>query len=162
HRAFTRPTSNNVGPKRDRSTNPQFAGIALAGIDAHGAGELVPHFARLPGLPREPLRPPAVVGIFLPLLARDRIGERLRRRDWQLHQLGDFGIADDALGVASLRHGFHVLEKAIADHRDAAIARAEQLLAAIRDRALADPGDDVLVDDVARDPAAVGVLDRPV
>src|SRR5262249_31388032 len=33
-------------------------------------------------------------------------------------------------------------------------------LAAVGDRALADPGDDVLVDDVAGDPAAVRVLDR--
>ena len=60
-----------------------------------------------------------------------------------------------ALGSCALRDGIEILEQALADHRDAEVAGAEILLGAVGDAALPDPGDDVLVDDVARDPAAV-------
>src|SRR5262249_30037277 len=52
------------------------------------------------------------------------------------------------------------VEEALADHGDAEVAGAEILLGAVRDGALADPGDDVLIDHVARDPAPALVLDR--
>src|SRR5262249_48722806 len=52
------------------------------------------------------------------------------------------------------------LEQALADHHDAEIAGADVLLGAVGDAALTDPGDDVLVDHVAGDPAALLVLDR--
>src|SRR5262249_16384700 len=64
------------------------------------------------------------------------------------------------LGIATLRDRVEVLEQPFADHDDAEVARPEVLLGAVGDTALTDPGDDVLVDDVARDPAAVLVLDR--
>ena len=52
-------------------------------------------------------------------------------------------------------------EEAPPQHRDAAVAGTQRLPAAVGHRALADPGDDVLVDDVAGDPPAGDrVLDR--
>src|SRR6185436_4382312 len=47
-----------------------------------------------------------------------------------------------------------VVEQAPAQQADPAIARAEVLARAIGDSALAHPGDDVLIDDVAGDPLA--------
>src|SRR6202012_2600353 len=56
--------------------------------------------------------------------------------------------------------GVELLEKAVAHHGHADIARAQIFLAAIGNAALADPGDNVLVDDMAGNPAAGIVLDR--
>ena len=69
-------------------------------------------------------------------------------------------IADHALRIAAGLDRLDLLEEAIAHHGDADVARAQMLLRAVGDRALPDPGDDVLVDDVAGDPAAVLAPDR--
>src|SRR6476646_3771576 len=70
------------------------------------------------------------------------------------------GAAHGAFGVVAARYGIELLEQALAHHGDAEVAGAEILLGAVGDSALPDPGDDILVDDVARNPAAVDVLDR--
>src|SRR5207253_10923771 len=52
---------------------------------------------------------------------------------------------------------------ATADHHDAAVARAQIFLAAIGDAALPDPGHEILVHDMAGDPASgPWVHDRPL
>src|SRR5262245_64451796 len=48
------------------------------------------------------------------------------------------------------RDGLELLEPALADHHDSEVAWADVLLRAVGDPALTNPGDDVLMDDVAR------------
>src|SRR5262249_36047812 len=98
--------------------------------------------------------------ILLVVLEHDAFGHFLLLVEGQIDAPGEVGAADDRLGVAALGDGVEIIEQALADHGDAHIAGAEVLLGAIGDAALADPGDDVLVDDVAGDPAAALVLDR--
>src|SRR5690348_16477976 len=129
------PATNH---RRPVLTDAQLARITLAGINSHGVREFVVNLAWLPGLPWKPLGAAAVVRVLLPLLARQTLSERLGRGDRQRHQLGDLRIADDAFWIAALGDRIHFGEEPVADHRDAAVARAEQLLAAIGDRTLAD------------------------
>src|SRR6202030_1639269 len=70
------------------------------------------------------------------------------------------GAADDAARLLAGRHGLELLQEAAAHHGDADVARTQMLLGAIGDAALAGPGDDVLIDDVAGDKAAGLVLQR--
>src|SRR5262249_7879971 len=72
----------------------------------------------------------------------------------------DVRAANDRLRLAALGKGVEVIEQALADHGDAEVARTDVLLGAIGDPALADPGDDVLIDDMAGDPSPALVLDR--
>src|SRR5262249_42517478 len=99
-------------------------------------------------------------GVSLVVLKRNPLDAFLFLEEGQLDAIGDVRVADDRLGIATLRDRVEVLEQPFADHDDAEVARPEVLLGAVGDTALTDPGDDVLVDDVARDPAAVLVLDR--
>src|SRR5262249_39471367 len=98
--------------------------------------------------------------VFLVILERDPLDALLFLEEGQLDALRHVRVADDRLRIAALGDGVEIVEQALADHHDAEVAGADVLLAAVGDRALADPGDDVLVDHVAGDPAAVLVLDR--
>src|SRR6185437_10324710 len=66
----------------------------------------------------------------------------------------DLGVANDRLRVAALGDGLDVLEEAVADHGDAAVAAREMLLAAVGDDALPDPGGEVLIHHAAGQPFA--------
>src|SRR5690606_29977251 len=70
-------------------------------------------------------------------------------------------IAHETLRVPALRDRVEIVEELAPHHRDAAVAAAEVLPRAVGDAALADPRDEVLVHDVAGDPATGRlVLDR--
>ena len=58
-------------------------------------------------------------------------------------------IADDGLGILASGDGFQIAQEALAQHDDAAIARAQVLLRPIRDRSLANPCDEILIHHVA-------------
>src|SRR5215831_2164417 len=129
-------------------------------LETHRLAEVAPHVLRLTVMPAE------VVQQILP----ERVLAILRER----HALGvepaaDVGeldahvarwITDQALGVLAASDRVEVAEELPAHERDAAVARAEILPGPVGDRPLADPGDDVLVDDVAGDPASARVAYR--
>ncbi len=76
--------------------------------------------------------------------------------------LGHFRVANSADRVFAPRDLLHFFEELVAHHGDAAVAGAEEFLAAVGDRALANPRDNVLIDDVTRKSSALGILDRAV
>ncbi len=98
--------------------------------------------------------------VVLVLIEREALHHLPLLEERQLDETRQVRIADHCLGIAALRDGVEVVEEALADHGDAHVARTQILLGAIGDPALAHPGDEVLVHDVARDPATVLVLDR--
>ena len=57
-------------------------------------------------------------------------------------------------GIFASGDGFQIAQEALAQHEDAAIARAQVLLGPVGDGSLPHPGDEILIHDVARDPAA--------
>src|SRR4051794_39472832 len=63
-------------------------------------------------------------------------------------------VAERVLRIAALGHQVHLLEHLLAHHHDAAVAGAQVLQGAIGEVVLADPGHEILVHDVARDPSA--------
>src|SRR6266852_1369310 len=130
--------------------------------DAHRLLEGTADFRRLPKAVPEGFEAGLEQRIPVELVERDAFGALPFLEKRQLDEFGDVGVADHALGVLAARDGVELVEEALADHRNAEVAGADILLGAVGDRALPDPGDDVLVDDVARDPAAVLVLDRAV
>src|SRR5262249_7737051 len=129
--------------------------LPLRWLNTTGASLRCPSPARMPAAPRGVGRSSAETpSVSLPLDAF------LFLEEGQVDAIGDVRVADDRLGVATLGDRVEILEQPFADHDDSEVARPEVLLCAVGDAALTDPGDDVLVDDVARDPAAMLVLDR--
>src|SRR5262249_35975447 len=128
--------------------------------NAHRLLEGAAHLRRLTDAVAERLEPRLQQRIPLVLLEGDSLDTFLLLIEGQLDAARHVRIADDRLRLAPLRHGIEIVEQALADHRDAEIAGAEILLGAVGDAPLPDPGDDVLVDHMAGDPAPVGILDR--
>src|SRR5712691_132697 len=128
--------------------------------DAHGLLEGAPHLRRLAIAMAERLQAGLEQRIFLVVLERNALDALFFLEIGQLDAFGQVRAADDRLGIAALRDGVEIVEQALADHRNAHVARADILLGAVGDPPLPDPGDDVLVDDVARNPAPVLALDR--
>src|ERR687892_989948 len=109
--------------------------LRLAGVEDHRAGAVGRPHRRAPALADGWQRQPVV----------------LRR------------IADDGLGITAAGDDVGLLQHTPAQQDDAPITLAEVLLRAVGNGALADPGHEVLVHDVAGDPASRGGLaDRPV
>src|SRR5262249_28668693 len=127
---------------------------------AQGLFERPPHLGRLAVAVPKRLQARLEQGIFLVVLERDPLDAFFFLEVRQLDAFGHVRVADDRLRIAALGDGVEIVEQALADHHNSEVARADVFLAAVGDHALTDPGDDVLVDDVARDPAAVRVLDR--
>src|ERR1019366_285180 len=127
---------------------------------AYGLIEGAAHLRRLAVLPAEIIEARLEDRDGLELRAGDAFDAAPALHVRQFDAARDVRVADDALGLGAGRERRELLEKALADHRDADIAGAEILQGAVRDRALPNPGDDVLVDDMARDPAPIRVLDR--
>ncbi len=97
------------------------------------------------------------------IAAREPVDEAVAVDDGQPDAPVQLGVADDGLRLAAPLDRLGLLEQSAAHHDDAAIALAEVLAGAIGDGALADPGDEVLVHDVARHPApGERILDRAV
>src|SRR5947209_11220154 len=74
----------------------------------------------------------------------------------QRNILRDRRIPDNAFRILAAPYGLDFAEEAIAYHRNADVAAAEDFLGAIGNSALTDPGDEVLVHDMRRYPASVG------
>src|SRR5262249_44201228 len=69
-------------------------------------------------------------------------------------------VAHDGGRVLTLGNPVEILEEALAHHGDANIARAQILVAAVGDAALASPANDILVYDVTNDPLALVIAHR--
>src|SRR5262245_54268124 len=147
--ASPRPAGPPYGPAPGRSVGDPHGLLA-------GPANLGRLAVAVPERPHAGLRQ----GVLVEFLDRDPFDALPLLQVRQLHASGDVRAADDRLRLAALGDRVEVVEQALADHGDAEVARADVLLGAIGDPALADPGDDVLIDDVARDPAAALVLDR--
>src|SRR5262249_61670561 len=78
----------------------------------------------------------------------------------QLDAAGGGWVAQHTERIVARRDLLHLREETLAHHGDADIARAQMLFAAVGDGTLPDPGNNVLVDDMAVDPASAGILDR--
>src|SRR5262245_41116638 len=95
------------------------------------------------------------------LHARRAIDEVLAPDDRQAHAAVLLGIADQRLRRATPGHALRLLQEAPAHEDHAAVAVAEMLERAVGGGSLPDPRHEVLVHDVAGDPAAGHrVLDR--
>src|SRR5262249_39380052 len=127
--------------------------------DAHGLLEGAAHFRRLAEAMAKLAQAMLEHRLLVVLGERDAINGVAPHHVGQLDAARHAGIAHDAERIASGRNFLHLGEEALPHHGNADIAAAEMLLAAIGNGPLPDPGDDVLVDDVAVDPAAVRVLD---
>src|SRR5262249_36181153 len=138
---------------------PGGAGRPLP-ADAHGLLEGAADLRRLAEAVPERLQPGVQQGGFLVVLEGNSLDALLFLEVRQFHAAGHVLTAHDRPRIATLRDGIEIVEQAFADHGDAHVARADILLGAIRDAALPDPGDDVLVDHVARNPASALILDR--
>src|SRR5262249_17798911 len=149
------------GPKGARLRANAGRGVLIPLLpDAHGLLERPPHLGRLAVAVPKCLQARLEQGILLVVLERDPLDGLLFLEVRQLDASRHVRVADDRLRIAALGDGVEIVEQALTDHHNAEVAGADVFLAAVGDRALTDPGDDVLIDDVARDPAAVLVLDR--
>src|SRR5579872_422339 len=88
------------------------------------------------------------------LLARQTLDESLPPNDRQLDTAVHLCIAHHGLWIAAAIERLQIVEEALAHHDDAAVAATEMLALTVGDRALSDPADEILVHDVAGDPAA--------
>src|SRR5258708_25493853 len=105
-------------------------------------------------MPPEVLEQPAPERVLAVLRERHALGVELPADVGQLDAPVRLGVADKAFRVLARANGCQILEELLADERDSAVARAQVLLGAVGDAPLAHPGDDVLVADLAADPAA--------
>src|SRR6267142_5568143 len=152
-----------VSPQGDtcRGEMPETSGrpdaIARGGprglLETHRSPKLAPDVLRLSVVPAEVVQQLFPERVLAVLSEGQALGVDLPADVGQLDAHVARRIADQALGVLAVGDRVDILEQLLAQHRDAAVARAEVLLRAVGDRALADPGDDVLVDDMAGDPA---------
>src|SRR2546422_6163966 len=140
------------------------AGVAAGLRQAHRAAIRRPDLLRLSRqegeffTEKQPRRPLARGFALDP---RRAVDEEIAADDRQPDAPVLLRISDHALGLAAAHHPLGVFEDAPAHHDDAAIALAQMLLRAVGDRALADPGDEVLVHDVRGDPPVrQRILDR--
>src|SRR6185503_17626647 len=102
---------------------------------------------------------PCSLPLFLPLFGGGELALEARLPmllDLQRNHLVDLRITDRAVGLFALSHALDLLAQEIAPHDDAAIGRAEQLLAAIEDRALRLPGHQILLRKIGEIVFAVG------
>src|SRR5262249_17121157 len=160
-RADSQPPSHCPGPTFNETQGQWRRGVSIPFLpDAPGLFGRPPHLARLAVAGAKRLQARLEQGIFLVVLERDSLDAFLFLEVRQLDAFRHVRVADDRLRIATLGDGVEIVEQALADHHNSEVARADVFLAAVGDRALTDPGDDVLVDDVARDPAAVLVLNR--
>src|SRR5262249_44092169 len=134
--------------------------LTTALLEAHRLAEFAPHFLGLSVVPAEIVEQIFPERMNPVLRERHALGVELApdvgKRDVHVAR----GVADHALRIGAAGDRVEVAEQLPAQERDAAVARAEILPGAVGDAPLADPGDDVLVDDVAGDPAPARVLDR--
>src|SRR6185312_2570280 len=122
-------------------------------LDAHSVGIGALHRLGLADLPREWPEQDLRARVFGQLFARHAPGQNRAIHDRQRHQILELLVADYRLGVAAFLDGFQILEKAAADLRDALVAGGKMFVLAVGDHALAHPGDEILIHDVAGDPA---------
>src|SRR5258708_21274355 len=135
------------------TSRPRLEPASALRFQTHCLAERAPDFLGLAVVPPEVLEQLAPERVSSILLERHALGVELPADVGKLDAPVGAGVADQALRVLARGHGGQILEELLADERDAAGARAEGLLRAVGDRSLADPADDVLVDDVAGDPA---------
>src|SRR6185437_5843142 len=77
------------------------------------------------------------------------------------HALVDLRVAHQAFRLLAFFDAVEIGEELPTQHRDALVAGREILMLAVGDGALADPGDEILIHHVRRDPASgARVLDR--
>src|SRR5205823_3113176 len=126
----------------------------------HRLLEGAPHLGRLAVEVAKALELLAQHRVLLKIRERDALRVRLAPHVGERDRLRPRRIAHDAFRIATVVHGLDLGKEALAHHGDADVARAQVLARAVRDGALADPADEVLVHDVAGDPASVRVLDR--
>src|SRR4029077_5637718 len=151
------PTGGSPGGRTCRRREPPSAGFRFP---SHRPPEFAPDFLGLAVVPPEVLEQLAPERVSSILLERHALGVELPSDVGKLDSLVRPGVADQALRVLARGEGGQILEELFAQERNPAVARAEVLFRAVGDRSLADPGDDVLVDDVAGDPAPSPILDR--
>src|SRR6266581_400997 len=129
-------------------------------FQSHRPPEFAPDFFGLSVVPPEVLEQLAPERVLAILRQRHALGVELPADIGQLDAPVEPGVADQAFGVLAVGDRIQVAEQLLAQHGDPAVARAEVLLRSIGDAPLADPGDDILVDDVAGDPAPGPIPDR--
>src|SRR3982074_1218796 len=125
----------------------------------HGALEGLAHLGRLAEMKLKAVHPPPQQGMVAKFFQPDALRVELARQVGRLDACGRRGIANDAFGLPARLDRIELGKEALTHHADADVAAAQVLARAVSDHALAHPGDDVLVDDVARDPAPAFVLD---
>src|SRR5260221_187685 len=137
--------------QRDLRSLPGLASALR--FQTHRFAERSPDFLRLPVVPSEVVQKVFPERVLAVLRQRHALGVELPADVGQLDAPVRLGVADEALRILARGNGGQIPEELPADERDPSVARAEVLLGAVGDAPLADPGDDVLVDHVARDPA---------
>src|SRR4029077_13318435 len=145
--------------RRARGLEVGLAGHAGLGIETHRLPEFAPDLLRLPVVPAEIAQEVFPERMLAVLRERHALGVELAPDVGQRDAHVARRVADQTFWVLAFGDGVDILEQLLPQHRDAAVARAEILFRPIGDPALADPGDDVLVDDVAGDPAPGRVPD---
>src|SRR5579883_176876 len=149
--------------RRARSDNHDLCAHALVlsiSANAHRFDEGAPHFRRLAVMEAKFVEARAQQRFLAEIGERNALGVEFARYVGQRDTSRLIGTAYHAARLLAGGHGFHLGEEAPAHHGDADVARPQILLSTIGDAPLADPGDDVLVDDVAGDEATVLVLER--